>query len=73
MEESDTPAQAACTDIDGTVVAYNTIFGFLRFEAAERLRLSEAEDFLGGLHAAARDGVHRVRDQCLLFPLVAGP
>jgi HAD superfamily hydrolase (TIGR01490 family) len=67
VEESETPAQAAYTDIDGTVVAYNTIFEFLRFDAAERLRLSEAEDFLGGLRAAARDGVPRSETNARYF------
>lgn len=67
MEQSKAPAQAAYTDIDGTVVAYNTIFEFLRFDAAERLRLREAEDFLAGLRAAARDGVPRSETNARYF------
>lgn len=67
MEESDAVAQAAYTDIDGTVVAYNTIFDFLRFDAAESFRLSEAEDFLAGLRAAARNGVPRSETNARYF------
>lgn len=67
MEEPDASSQAAYTDIDGTVVAYNTIFEFLRFDAAERLRLGEAEDFLAGLRAAARDGVQRSETNARYF------
>ncbi|MGO4246412.1 HAD family hydrolase [Paenarthrobacter sp. RAF54_2] len=58
MEESENPLQAAYTDIDGTVTAYNTIFEFLRFDAGHS-RKAEAEDFLEGLRAAARNGVPR--------------
>ncbi|BCW49938.1 HAD-IB family hydrolase [Arthrobacter sp. StoSoilB13] len=66
MEESGSPitgqssgtSQAAYTDIDGTVTAYNTIFEFLRFDAGYS-RQAEAEDFLEGLRAAARNGVPR--------------
>lgn len=60
MEESSSgPSQAAYTDIDGTVTAYNTIFDFLRFDAAGHARGKEAEEFLGGLRAAALNGVPR--------------
>jgi HAD superfamily hydrolase (TIGR01490 family) len=52
------PSQAAYTDIDGTVTAYNTIFAFLRFDAGH-FRKAEAEGFLEGLRAAARSGVPR--------------
>lgn len=58
MEESGR-AQAAYTDIDGTVTAYNTIFDFLRFDAALQSRTAEAEDFLASLRSAARNGVPR--------------
>lgn len=67
MEESDAAAQAAYTDVDGTVVAYNSIFEFLRFDAAEHLRLSEAEEFLAGLRAAAGDGVPRSETNARYF------
>ncbi|MFJ5956830.1 HAD family hydrolase [Paenarthrobacter sp. NPDC092416] len=53
------PSQAAYTDIDGTVTAYNTIFEFLRFDAAERSCSADAEEFLAGLRSAARNGVPR--------------
>lgn len=63
MEESGRPSrgrsQAAYTDIDGTVTAYNTIFEFLRFDAAERSCEAEAEDLLAGLRSAAGNGVPR--------------
>jgi HAD superfamily hydrolase (TIGR01490 family) len=58
VEESGNPLHAAYTDIDGTVTAYNTIFEFLRFDAGNS-RKAEAEDFLEGLRAAARNGVPR--------------
>lgn len=66
MEESESPiaghssgtSQAVYTDIDGTVTAYNTIFEFLRFDAGNS-RKAEAEEFLEGLRAAARNGVPR--------------
>lgn len=67
MEESDAAAQAAYTDIDGTVVAYNSIFEFLRFDAVEHRRLSEAEEFLAGLRAAAADGVPRSETNARYF------
>jgi HAD superfamily hydrolase (TIGR01490 family) len=67
VEESDAPAQAAYTDIDGTAVAYNTIFEFLRFDAAERFCRDEAEDFLAGLRAAAKDGVPRSETNASYF------
>ncbi|MET3176096.1 UNVERIFIED_ORG: HAD superfamily hydrolase (TIGR01490 family) [Arthrobacter sp. UYCu721] len=67
MEESDAAAQAAYTDVDGTVVAYNSIFEFLRFDAAEHLRLSEAAEFLAGLRAAAGDGVPRSETNARYF------
>lgn len=64
MEEAEnlqapSAAQAAYADVDGTLTAYNTIFGFLRFDAAERGMVHEAEDFLHGLQAAAREGAPR--------------
>ncbi|MEV7606802.1 HAD-IB family phosphatase [Paenarthrobacter sp. NPDC089322] len=66
MEESGSPAagqprslaEAVYTDIDGTVTAYNTIFEFLRFDAGKS-RSAEAEEFLAGLRASARNGVPR--------------
>jgi hypothetical protein len=57
--ESDTAAQAVYTDVDGTVVAYNSTFEFLRFDAAEHLRAREGEEVFSGLPAAARDGMLR--------------
>lgn len=67
MEESRTSrscgqanaGQAVYTDIDGTVTAYNTIFEFLRFDAARQGRSAEAEDFLAGLRSSAANGVPR--------------
>ncbi|WP_178994125.1 HAD family hydrolase [Paenarthrobacter nitroguajacolicus] len=60
MEESSrSHIQAAYTDIDGTVTAYNTIFEFLRFDAAEHARAEEAGEFLAGLRTAAENGVPR--------------
>ncbi|UVJ39022.1 HAD family phosphatase [Arthrobacter sp. CJ23] len=66
MEESGSPSrpspgpsQAVYTDIDGTVTAYNTIFEFLRFDAADRSCAGEAEEFLAGLRSAASNGVPR--------------
>ncbi|MFK0039660.1 HAD family hydrolase [Paenarthrobacter sp. NPDC090517] len=60
MEESSrSRSQAAYTDIDGTITAYNTIFEFLRFDAAEHSRAEEAEEFLTGLRTAAENGVPR--------------
>jgi HAD superfamily hydrolase (TIGR01490 family) len=63
VEESGRPSrgqsQAAYTDIDGTVTAYNTIFEFLRFDAAKRSCEAEAEDLLAGLRSAARNGAPR--------------
>lgn len=60
MEESSRgPGQAAYTDIDGTVTAYNTIFEFLRFDAAEHARSGEADEFLAALRTAAAHGVPR--------------
>ena len=56
MEES---RSAVYTDIDGTVTAYNTIFEFLRFDAAQEDRSAAAADFLDGLRSAARNGVPR--------------
>jgi HAD superfamily hydrolase (TIGR01490 family) len=67
VEESDAAAQAAYTDVDGTLVAYNSIFEFLRFDAAERLRPSEAEEFLAGLRAAAGNGVPRSETNARYF------
>lgn len=66
MEETDT-AQAVYTDVDGTLVAYNSIFEFLRFDAAEHFRRSEAEEFLAGLRAAAGDGVPRSETNARYF------
>ena len=56
MEES---RSAVYTDIDGTVTAYNTIFEFLRFDAAQEGRGAAAEEFLAGLRSSARNGVPR--------------
>jgi HAD superfamily hydrolase (TIGR01490 family) len=67
VEENDAAAQAAYTDVDGTAVAYNSIFEFLRFDAAEHLRRSEAEEFLAGLRAAAREGVPRSETNARYF------
>jgi phosphoserine phosphatase len=60
-------SQAAYTDVDGTVVAYNSIFEFLRFDAAERHRRTEAEEFLAGLRAAAAAGVPRSETNARYF------
>lgn len=59
MNESGARAQAAYTDVDGTVVAYNTIFEFLRFDANLRNSGTEATTFLAGLRASAQSGVPR--------------
>lgn len=40
-------------------MAYNTIFEFLRFDAAVHFRSGEAEEFLACWRAAAKDGVPR--------------
>lgn len=56
MEESST---AVYTDIDGTVTEYNTIFGLLEFDAAERGCPDDAQEFLDGLRLAAAQGVPR--------------
>lgn len=66
MEEP-AACQAAYTDVDGTVVAYNSIFEFLRFDAAEHLRVTEAEEFLAGLRAAAACGVPRSETNARYF------
>ncbi|GAA4142602.1 haloacid dehalogenase-like hydrolase [Leifsonia shinshuensis] len=66
MEDSDS-SQAAYTDVDGTVVAYNSIFELLRFDAAERLRCAEADEFLAGLRAAAARGVPRSETNARYF------
>jgi hypothetical protein len=58
-ESSRSRSQAAYTDIDGTVTAYNTIFEFLRFDAAEHARAKEAEEFLAALRTAAANAVPR--------------
>ncbi|GHD05042.1 HAD-IB family phosphatase [Zhihengliuella salsuginis] len=67
MEESDARARAAYTDIDGTVTAYNTIFEFLRFDAAHSSRRAEAEDFLAGLRESALAGVPRAQTNARYF------
>ncbi|WP_162943730.1 HAD family hydrolase [Arthrobacter celericrescens] len=73
MEESgrsrrrQSSSQAAYTDIDGTVTGYNTIFEFLRFDAAERSCTADAEEFLAGLRSAARNGVPRAATNARYF------
>ncbi len=58
---------AAYTDIDGTVTAYNTIFGLLKFDAAERGCASKAEEFLQELRSAALNGVPRSETNARYF------
>lgn len=67
MEDTDTCSQAAYTDIDGTVVAYNTIFEFPLFDAAEHLKLEEAEQFLSDLRIAAKANVPRSETNARYF------
>ncbi|ALV47809.1 hypothetical protein MB46_19995 (plasmid) [Arthrobacter alpinus] len=67
MEDTETVLQAAYTDIDGTVVAYNSIFGFLLFDAAENLKLAEAEQFLSDLRIAAMENVPRSETNARYF------
>ena len=48
-------------------MAYNSIFEFLRFDAAEHLRRSEAAEFLAVLRAAAGEGVPRYETNARYF------
>lgn len=69
VEESST---AVYTDIDGTVTAYNTIFGLLEFDANERGCAGDAKEFLAGLRLAAAQGVQRVATNSRYFTWWSG-